>query len=331
MMSKNDGFRLFHVLKKIKGTFVYQKGKLKAQIRNPKLLASIPTLSPLVSQNSPQYIISFTSYKGRLTGTAPYAIISILNQSIKPDKIVLWVGHQDKENIPEIIHDLTQKGLEIRFCDDVKAYTKLVYSLATFPNDYIITADDDIYYPPNWFEQIVDEHKKNPTKIICHRVHAIRVDENHNLLPYNKWDSFLNSREAAHRPHSIFPEGVGGILYPPNALHKDVTNKELFMRLSPHNDDIWYWAMALINTEYFGNESPYIVIANGYAGVQGIDPDYETGEYGLWQYNILQNQNDEQFKVVVAHYPKIREILQKIEPNFENYWRKLRIALRYNW
>jgi hypothetical protein len=331
MQPKNSEFGLFHILKKMKRSFVYQKAKAKAHIRNPKLLALIPTLSPLVSKNSPQYIVSLTSYKGRLTGTAPYAIISILNQNVKPDKVVLWVGHQDKENVPEIIHDLTQKGLEICFCDDVKAYTKLVYSLEAYPADYIITADDDIYYPENWLEQILDEHKKNPQKIICNRAHAIRVDENHSLLPYNKWDSFINPHEVVHRPQSVFPEGVGGILYPPNALHKDVTNKELFMKLSPHNDDIWYWAMAVMNKENFSDGSPYAVVENGYAEVQSIDPDYETGEYGLWQYNILQNENDEQFKAVIAYYPKIKENLQKIEPNSENYWRKLRIALKYNW
>lgn len=328
---KNFKDYAFYILRRVKRNFVYQKTKMKAHIRNPKLIALIPTLSPLVSKNSPQYIVSLTSYKGRLTGTAPYAIISILNQSVKPDKVVLWVGHQDKENIPQVLNDLMQKGLEIRFCDDVKAYTKLIYSLKTFPADYIITADDDIYYPQNWFEKIVDEHKKNPTKIICHRAHAIRVDANYSLLPYNKWDGFINPHEVVHRPQSIFPEGVGGILYPPNALHKDVTNKEIFMKLSPHNDDIWYWAMAVINQEYFCNDSPYVVIENGYSEVQGIDPDYETGEYGLWQYNILQNKNDEQFKAVITYYPKIMESLQKIEPDCENYWRNLRIALTYNW
>jgi hypothetical protein len=51
---------------------------------------------------------------------------------------------------------------------------------------------------------------------------------------------------SAHKPESYFPTGVGGILYPPKCFHKDIADKELFLKLAPNADDIWFWAMACL-------------------------------------------------------------------------------------
>jgi SAM-dependent methyltransferase len=301
--------------------------KFRAILRNIQTFKLIPTLRPLESRNSPRYIVSLTSYKKRLSDTAPYAIVTLFDQSIKPDKIVLWVANEDRENVPEIMEKLVAKGLEIRFCEDIRAYTKLIPALLEFPDDYIITADDDLYYPQSWFEQLLVEHKKNPRKIICHRAHGIKVDENHSPLSYNKWDFciepnlyfvhiFISQEQSVHKHQfeAIFPTGVGGILYPPRCFYKDITNKELFVKLSYMNDDIWYWAMAILNREYFGEENPYIVVENGYSkNLQTIAPEQQQDGNALWNYNS-QGVNDKQLKAVIEHYPQIKEVLEKIEP-----------------
>jgi len=294
------------------------------RVRNRKrlTLGLIPTLVPLEVKNSPRYVVSLTSYGRRLTATAPYAIITLLGQSVKPDKIVLWVANEDKGRIPEIMGDLTEKGLDIRFCEDIRSYKKLIPALHEFPDDYIITADDDAYYPQNWFEQLMVEHKKNPKKIICHRAHGIKVDENHNPLPYMQWHGCIESGVATsgqskplHRLESIFPTGVGGVLYPPKCLHKDVEIKELFMKLAPMADDIWFWAMAILNKEYFCDESPYIVVENGYAKImQDVEPQQQRKGNSLWSYN-LHGGNDKQLKAVIEYYPRIKDVLRKIDPD----------------
>ncbi|MCL1946985.1 MAG: glycosyltransferase family 2 protein, partial [Chitinivibrionia bacterium] len=172
------------------------KNKIEqANIRKKNTLALIPTLPALQSRadkNSPKYIVSLTSYGKRLTNTAPYAIVTLFNQNIKPDRIILWVAREDEENIPDTIYELVEKGLEIRFCENIKSYKKLIFSLREFPNDRIITADDDVYYPSDWLEQLIAEHKKNPRKIICHRAKGIKVDKDYKLLPYKKWDDKIN-------------------------------------------------------------------------------------------------------------------------------------------
>jgi len=285
--------------------------------KKKKTFALISTIKPLAVKDSPQYIVSLTSYGKRLTDTAPYAIVTLLNQNFKPDKIVLWVASEDKGNIPQIMEKLIERGLEIHFCEDIKSYTKLIPAFEKYPEDYIITADDDIYYPKNWLEQLLVEHKKKPKKIICHRAHGIKLDKDYNPIPYVKWDFCINPNEknvSYLKPECVFPTGVGGILYPPKCFYKDLTNKELFMKLAPRADDIWFWAMAMINKEYFGEESPYVVVESGHSrNMYSIDPEQEKGGNALRNYNWAENGNDKQLKAVIEQYPQIREVLKKIK------------------
>ena len=297
-------------------------------LRKRRVLDSISALEPLKCVNSPRYIVSLTSYGKRLATTAPYAAATLLNQSVKPDKVILWAANEDRGNIPRVMGKLTEKGLEIRFCEDIKSYKKLIPAIENFPEDCIITADDDVFYPQNWLEQLLAEHRKHPKKIICHRAHGMKSDENHDPLPYNSWDESVEpdvyfARVSASRKQTtpyrlsgvLFPTGVAGALYPPRSLAEDATNKELFMKLAPKADDIWYWAMAVINTKYFGDENPYIAVKNSCTRkLWYVDLLNQLNGTALWNYNRLQGGNDIQLKAVMEHYPQIKERLRKIEP-----------------
>ncbi|MDR1156229.1 MAG: glycosyltransferase family 2 protein [Bacteroidales bacterium] len=294
--------------------FRRKKRALHEQWRRFRRVLLIPLLqSRKFNENGENFIVSLTSYGKRLANTAPYAIITLLRQKVKPDKVILWVGHQDRENIPKILYCLTDKGLEIRFCEDVKSYTKLIPALEAFPDACIITADDDIFYPKNWFGQLLIEHRKNPKKIICHRVHGIITDENHNPLAYNEWDKCIEPN-SAHKPESYFPTGVGGILYPPKCFHKDIANRELFLKLAPNADDIWFWAMALINGEYFDNETPYVIIEKGSFNKLRMIDWWQHVAHSLQSVNVSENRNDGQLKAIIDYYPQIGEKLKEIEP-----------------
>ena len=41
--------------------------------------------------------------------------------------------------------------------------------------------------------------------------------------------------------------GVGGVLYPPHSLKADMMDVELFTKLAPSTDDIWFWAAGAAN------------------------------------------------------------------------------------
>ena len=245
-----------------------------------------------ISANSPRFIITLTSYGKRVKEKAPYAIHSLFNQSVQPDKIVLWLAHGTR--IPGKLKRLEKMGLEIRFCDDIKSYKKLIPALSEFPNDILITADDDIYYPANWFKLLKETHLINPEKICCHRAHEICLDENKNIIPYTQWRFAVKAIEYSKR---LFPTGVGGILYPPHSFNEDIFNLSKFQTLAPTADDVWFWAMARHNGKEFvlvkDNINTMLVI--------GINDD------GLQKINLFGNKNDEQIKNVIKAYPDVYE------------------------
>ncbi|MCL2283845.1 MAG: glycosyltransferase family 92 protein [Fibromonadales bacterium] len=275
-------------------------------LHGEELIAGAKTLASPLPQTL-QHIVSLTSYGKRLQTTAPIAIASILCGNILPDRIVLWVSeHGWEEN--NHLRILQNKGLEIRQCEDLKSYKKLIPALYEFPNDCIITADDDLLYPKNWLEQIMQCHKAHPDNIICHRVHGIRVDSEHNLLPYKDWDWCAEPQEEER----IFPTGGAGTLYPPGCLHKDVLDKNLFMKLASNADDVWFWAMAFIN------ESSHTVIKNGYSN-NIIDIGMQ--ESALQNSNVAEGGNDAQLKAVLEYYPFIQKYLRRIKAfDSGKYW-----------
>jgi hypothetical protein len=251
-------------------------------------------IKPIISHphESPQFIVTLTSYGKRIKTKAPYAIHSLFNQDVQPDKIILWLGNGTK--IGNRLKKLQKSGLEIRFCEDIRSYTKLIPALAAFPDDVLITADDDIYYPSDWFKTLKEAYINEPEKIHCYRAHEIILDENRNIIPYSEWRSCIKSIEYSKR---IFPTGVDGILYPPNTFNSEVMNKAKFQSLAPTGDDIWFWAMARLNHK----ECNLIKNYNGKITDIGINND------GLSMVNICEMKNDEQIQNIIKEYPDVHK------------------------
>jgi len=254
-----------------------------------------------------RFIVTLTSYGKRISNTAPYAIYSLLNQTIAPDKIIIWLSHYTP--VPDILKKLVAFGLEIKFCEDIGPYTKLIPALEEFPNDILITADDDVFYPNNWLEQLQKAFLKDPTKIYVHRAHRILFEHKDGLMSYNKW---LHCVGNMVDKSFIFPTGVGGVLYPPNTLHPICSNRDIFLSIAPTADDIWFWAMAQLKG------SQYSIINEGYRHVVGV-PLTDTG---LWDINS-QGQNDIQLKKILDRFPLVLKTLIKANNKFQRRLRKI--------
>ncbi|MDR0868362.1 MAG: hypothetical protein LBP75_07820 [Planctomycetota bacterium] len=247
-----------------------------------------------------QFIVTLTSYGKRIATTAPKAIWSIFTGAVLPDRVILWLAHDDKDKITPSLEKLQAHGLEIRFGDDLKSYKKLIPALREFPDDILITADDDTYYPRDWLSRLKAGYAQNPTKIWCHRAHIITLDEQRQIRSYNRWQG------CAALPNTpsglVFPTGVGGVLYPPHSLHPLITAEKEFLTLAPTADDVWSWAMAKLQGTEYG------VIENGYGfGGKMFDLQNESGEKPLWQINTgEQNANDRQIAAVLAKFPEVK-------------------------
>ena len=276
-------------------------------------LNTINLLKPLVERNTPRYIVSLTSFGKRIKESVHFTIISLMHQTVPPDKIVLWIGYQDAPYITPILKHLTELGLQIEFCEDIKSYTKLIPALGAYPNDYIITADDDILYPSDWLEKLMYEHKNNPNKIICSRAHEIKFNKAGEILPYLEWEHKINENKNVTDYKFVFPTGVGGVLYPPNCLSKDVFRADLFLKLAPHADDIWFWAMAILHNDYHKGINPFVPIQNGFCTDDyTVDPDEQNSENNLWNKN-KNGGNDKQLQNLLSHYPQIMDYLHMMK------------------
>lgn len=193
-------------------------------------------------KNSPRLIVSLTSYGRRVEkGIVYYTLVSLLKQTKQPDKIVLWLDSTtwSEKKLPKCLQQIRNYGVDILFCKDIRSYTKLIPALREFPEDIIVTVDDDVYYSSHLLELLYNAYIQDKSKIYCIRALEPLFAENHNLCHYNDW-----IEKPLDSPFT-FPLGVGGVLYPPHSLHPDVCNEDLFMRLCPLADDVWFWMMAI--------------------------------------------------------------------------------------
>ena len=183
-------------------------------------------------------VVSLTSYPARF-GHLRWTLECLLSQSVLADEIILWIAEGDRQALPANVKRLTDHGLTVRYCADLHSYKKIIPTLATCPDAFIVTADDDVFYDVDWLHALECEALANPGVVIAHRVHKIRLDSNGKPSPYEEWERDPENVQAAW---DMFPTGVGGVLYPPGSFADPVDDVALFQHICPHGDDIWlYW------------------------------------------------------------------------------------------
>ena len=251
-------------------------------------------VKPLNSDRS--IVVTLTTTKDRVKKTY-LCLESLLNQTMKPNKIVLWLEEQEfgenwsdaKRSLPPSLLRTEARGIEFRFTQDIGSYVKLLPALRAFPNDILVTADDDTMYPPTWVKKIFDAHKKAPQQIICYRGWHIKLDNEGRLKPYDSWPEY-NSFDPSF---ALFPTGKDGVLYPPGSLNNEIFNTDAAKKLSPTNDDVWFKAMSLLN------QTRCIKITKNHRNFPIIRG---TAASGLQKINVDQAMNDIYLKNVFEQY-----------------------------
>lgn len=183
-------------------------------------------------------IVSLTSYPSRY-GSLKLTLKSLMRQSVTPDAVILWLDEGADALLPADILRLREVGLIIRTGGTFRSYNKIIPALLAYPGAAIVTADDDIYYPRDWLKQLVGARHRSGSEVICHRAHRVTAGADLTPAGYKSWEWNISSTEQAP---AVFPTGVLGVLYGPEAFHPDVTREDAFIRLSPTSDDVWlYW------------------------------------------------------------------------------------------
>ena len=235
-------------------------------------------------------IVSLTTY-GKSLYEVYLSIESIMQQTIKPNKIILWLADDMKDlDIPILLQNQVKRGLTIDYCKDIRSYKKLIPTLEKYPNDIIITIDDDIIYQPDLIEIFLNAYKTDPTKVYCCRMHRMKFDKDNHLLPYKNWDWECN--DSIESPAN-FATGCGGIMYPPNCFHSDILKSELFTELCPNADDVWFYTMALLNN---------VTCKKVYTHKPVFYENVKNQETALYTFNLSGGGNDIHIQKVFEKY-----------------------------
>lgn len=239
-----------------------------------------------------EVIVSLTTYPKRMP-TISIVLESLMRQTIQPSRIQLWLAetqYPEKDVVYKQLAAFVDSGLEIHFCDDLKSHKKYYYAMKNNPDAVVVTADDDIIYPEDMLEKLLQKYLDYPNCIVAHRAHYM-TKEGNELLPYNKW--IYRATGCAGPDQYLCATGCAGVLYPPHLMSKHVFDKDVFMDICLYADDIWLKCM-----EHINNIPVVLTGVNNPEIISIID----SSEGGLAQMNVEEGKNDQQLRAVTEYY-----------------------------
>ncbi len=243
------------------------------------------------SDSSPRVpvVVSLTTIKPRLS-SVDLVIRSIKKQSATPKKILLWVHESLMVDLPSRLTQLQDDLFEIRPTHLHCSHKKLIHTLAAYPEEKIVTCDDDLMYRPQWLNRLHEESLRFPNDIIANQTRTVQTDANGNFLSYENWP--VDEPERTHGPR-ILPIGAEGVLYPPSCLDTRYSEEAVFLELSPKADDLWFKAMSLLKGTQCRRATN--------SGKKAI-PIMGSQKFSLKHENIKKDLNSVQWQRLVTHF-----------------------------
>lgn len=268
---------------------------IKLEARKTQLnLTDFKEHKKLANIKDKNVIVSFTTY-GEQIHEVHYVIKSILSQTIRPNKVVLCLDESEfsESDIPLTISRLYESGVDVEFVSNIKSYKKYIPTAKKYPNDIIITIDDDFIYPEDMIEGLLREHLVLPNVLLGTRAHRIKYNKKGKILPYNKWEYEANTFSVKE---DVFLTSGAGMLFPPGLLSKEVFNGKVFIELANSADDIWFKVIAHISgvdckkiDDKRDWPSRYLQLSTGY-------------NQSLSSLNVGKSRNDTQLSALLDFY-----------------------------
>lgn len=225
-------------------------------------------LPPFVEVDE-EVIVSLTSYGERIQHILP-TLRTLLNQSRKPDRIVLYIAYEDMPLVSNEIKELC----EVRECQDTKSHKKF-NGFYDFPEAFVATADDDLLYKPEWLEVLLRASQLNRKCVTAHN--TFLIERGGWGRPTTRKD---NSASLQGRMNFYVMSGAG-VLRPPKM---DLSLLKYAYQFSPHCDEkplsalLQLLKIPVLATRL--NEQPYNTEA------------YKLGKGGLWENYNCRGQAD---------------------------------------
>lgn len=238
-----------------------------------------------------ELIVSLTSYGPRIQDVH-LTIESLMQQTRKANRIILWLSENEQnKELPMALQLQQARGLEVRYCKDIRSYTKLIPTLKLCPEAIIITVDDDCLYNMDVIDRLYRSYITDKTCVHCLTGSEISI-KNNNIESYNNWKPLAINAYGKQ----FLATGVGGVLYPPHIFTDEIFNESVFMSICPTADDIWFKAMELLA----GIKVKRAEVHNA-SGVEFITNE-ASQIVNLNSTNVGGGQNDIQIKAVFKKY-----------------------------
>lgn len=242
----------------------------------------------------PKIIVSLTSFPNRIN-TLHFVIENMINQTKKIDKIILVLSKIQFPNLEKELPDnlLSYKSLNLEIVwvdEDIKSHKKYFYTMQLYPNDLIITIDDDLIYDLDLVEKLYNGYRKFPNSIIATRTHLMKL-ENNEIKKYIEWEHCYS--KLINVPSMLlFSTSGAGTLYPPKTLHLELFNMKNIMKYCINADDLWLKVMQMMNN------TPTVLIEKQ-KSLNKIDG---TQDVALYKDNVFNNFNDFQLYKILKEY-----------------------------
>lgn len=246
---------------------------------------------------APRIIVSMTSFPQRIHKVY-IAISSIFQQTKKPDMVMLWLAEEQfpnkEKDLPEELLEYQKFGLQIRWCkEDIRPHKKYYYVMKEYPEDIVITVDDDLTYEEHMIEKLFVSYLHYPYAVSTVRTHLIKGESDSKIASYNAWIKEFSGL-VGYPSMQLFSTSGAGTLFPPHCMDEEVFNMDMIKSLCLNADDLWLKVMQV------RKGTPVVLV--DYNRLLCYIPD--TQEVALRTNNVYRSENDKQLEKVLSVYDK---------------------------
>ena len=178
-------------------------------------------------------VVSVTSWEKRIKILPKCLYYFIKNQTVKPDKIIITLSSDEFPNKEQDLPDdllllIDAFNIELSWVKKNIYAHKKYEVFKKYYNDYVIIIDDDIYYPNDYIEKLLEYSNLYPESVICYSSNMVTYDE------IKHYDGFVSEP-------NIKTQLLSGLsCYPPHTFPLESYSFENVRdEISPFCDDSW--------------------------------------------------------------------------------------------
>jgi len=228
-------------------------------------------------------------------------LYSLLNQIIKPDRVILWLDKNlELSELPYSITSFVKRGLDIKFIDYKGDYTSIIYALKNFPDSIVVKASPNIFYPKDWLKKLYHSYISSPKDIHVHRAEITEFKDS-NYISYNYWKKYAEQPTAAFYH---YPVSDCGILFPPRCFVSDFYREDIYNKKVNAKPDIWLMFMAIVSNRKIRLVKNHIKVFSYINWWKQLYSDYTN-------YKNYSNINEQVLSLMDFYGQNIRQKLKK--------------------